>query len=366
MSPRRAVAPTTGTNISLDRSRSRSGSEPGCMKTVPITRNGGSSSATSYSTLCTLNAIRSVSFIGGSESSPAVTRIRSYGSTLRSPGAGSSGAEPSVGPQVTSEIAIASRLLSASVRRPAIIILPRRRQSSVIAMNGTPRTLPAWRLAESTTPAVGETPPDRVMPAGSAVAPPAPPAGAAAPAGAALPADEPGASAGLRRFRNPNGTGSVLRLAAVVADRLDHRLVGQRRRVAQRPALRDVAQQPAHDLAAPRLRQVGHEHEEFRPRDRADHVRHVLPQLDAERVAGLLSGLEDHEREDRLAADRVVLADDGGLRHGSVIDERGLDLRGGDPVTGDVHHVVHPAEQPQVAVLVALRAVAGEVLAREP
>src|SRR5699024_6603829 len=42
-----------------------------------------------------------------------------------------------------------------------------------------------------------------------------------------------------------------------------------------------------------------------------------------------------------------------------------LDLRGGQPVPGDVHHVIHPAEQPQVAVLVVLGAVPGEVGARE-
>ena len=37
-----------------------------------------------------------------------------------------------------------------------------------------------------------------------------------------------------------------------------------------------------------------------------------------------------------------------------------------EPVTGHVHHVVHAAEQPEVAVVVELGAVASEVTALEP
>ena len=46
-------------------------------------------------------------------------------------------------------------------------------------------------------------------------------------------------------------------------------------------------------------------------------------------------------------------------------DEGALDLGRREPMAGDVHHVVDAAEQPEVALLVALRAVAGEVHARE-
>src|SRR5277367_5321363 len=48
-----------------------------------------------------------------------------------------------------------------------------------------------------------------------------------------------------------------------------------------------------------------------------------------------------------------------------MADERVLDLRRGESVTGDVHHVVDATEQPDITVAVALGAVAGEVLARE-
>jgi SAM-dependent MidA family methyltransferase len=46
-----------------------------------------------------------------------------------------------------------------------------------------------------------------------------------------------------------------------------------------------------------------------------------------------------------------------------VVDQRRLHLGGGDAVARHVHHVVDPAEQPQVAVVVELGAVAGEVAA---
>ena len=60
-----------------------------------------------------------------------------------------------------------------------------------------------------------------------------------------------------------------------------------------------------------------------------------------------------------------VDADDGGLGHRRVVDEGGLDLGGRDAVAADVHHVVDATEQPEVAVVVELAAVAGEVAALE-
>src|SRR5689334_6192236 len=44
-----------------------------------------------------------------------------------------------------------------------------------------------------------------------------------------------------------------------------------------------------------------------------------------------------------------------------VADERALDLHGREAVAADVDHVVHAPEDPEVALLVAPRAVAGEV-----
>ncbi len=67
------------------------------------------------------------------------------------------------------------------------------------------------------------------------------------------------------------------------------------------------------------------------------------------------------ERADRLPRDVVELADDGSFGDGGVVDERALDFGGRDAVAADVHHVVDAAHEPEIAVLVAAAAVAGEV-----
>ena len=93
---------------------------------------------------------------------------------------------------------------------------------------------------------------------------------------------------------------------------------------------------------------------------------HVVAQL-LDDVVGLAVVLGADSRRitnahDRLAGGLVGGADDRGLGDLRVRDQRRLDLGGGDPVAGHVHHVVDPAEQPDVAVVVLLGAVAGEVV----
>ena len=77
-----------------------------------------------------------------------------------------------------------------------------------------------------------------------------------------------------------------------------------------------------------------------------------------------LSLLERDEHHQRLALELVGPADGRGFGDRRVRDERALDLGGADAVAGDVEHVVDAADDPEVAVFVAARAVAGEVLAR--
>ena len=86
-------------------------------------------------------------------------------------------------------------------------------------------------------------------------------------------------------------------------------------------------------------------------------VSELLEPLDG----AFLAALERHERDDRLARERVGAAAHGGLGDAPVIDERRLDLDRRDAVTRDVHHVVDATEQPEVAVLVDARAVSGEI-----
>src|SRR5204862_4314764 len=64
---------------------------------------------------------------------------------------------------------------------------------------------------------------------------------------------------------------------------------------------------------------------------------------------------------DRLALDLVRAADDRGFGDARMVDERALDFHRADAMPGDVDYVVDAAEQPEVAVRVALRAVARHV-----
>ena len=92
----------------------------------------------------------------------------------------------------------------------------------------------------------------------------------------------------------------------------------------------------------------------------------VLLQLVDQLLGRVHAFLERDERGDRLALDLVRAADDRGFGDARMIDERALDFHRADAMAGDVQHVVDAAEQPEVAVVVALRAVAGEVDAGAP
>src|SRR5215217_1167617 len=126
-------------------------------------------------------------------------------------------------------------------------------------------------------------------------------------------------------------------------------------------ALGDALEDAAHDLAAPRLGQIVDGDDLLGARGRSYLLSHLVPELLHQFLAALVSSFEDHIGKDGLALVFVVLAYDRRLGDGRVRDERALDLRRGDAVPGDVHHVVYPARNGEVAVLVALGAVAGEV-----
>jgi hypothetical protein len=98
-----------------------------------------------------------------------------------------------------------------------------------------------------------------------------------------------------------------------------------------------------------------------RSRDLADLGRDVLAQLRRHRIVAFVAGLQGDESDDRLPHQVVRSRDDGGLGDLVVVHQRGFDLEGRETVTGDVHHVVDPAEEPEVPLLVSLRTVAGDV-----
>src|SRR6185436_20151849 len=78
----------------------------------------------------------------------------------------------------------------------------------------------------------------------------------------------------------------------------DHRRIGQGRGVAQGPALGDIAQEPAHDLAAPRLRQLRREDDVVRPRQCSDLLGHVGLELVHELGRAVDATLHRDERGD--------------------------------------------------------------------
>ena len=77
----------------------------------------------------------------------------------------------------------------------------------------------------------------------------------------------------------------------------------------------------------------------------------------------LLAGDQGDVAIDALALDVVRVADHRRLGDLGVADQRAFDLGGAEPVAGDVEHVVDPAGDPVIAVLVAAAAVAGEIFA---
>jgi hypothetical protein len=62
----------------------------------------------------------------------------------------------------------------------------------------------------------------------------------------------------------------------------------------------------------------------------------VIPQLTRQNIARLVTRTEYTEGGDDLGALGIVFADDRGLRDCRVLEQRGLDLEGPDPIAEDV------------------------------
>src|SRR5262249_59051832 len=154
-------------------------------------------------------------------------------------------------------------------------------------------------------------------------------------------------------------------LFLVLAQAGEDRVVLERGGVADRLlAGSDVAQQTAHDLAAAGLRERVGEANVVRTREGADLLRDVLAERLPEFLRRRPPGFEGHEGRDRLALQVVGSPDHRGLGDGGMAHQRALDLHRSQAVARDVHHVVDPTHDPEVAVLVATGAVAREVDAR--
>src|SRR5262249_39214364 len=140
-----------------------------------------------------------------------------------------------------------------------------------------------------------------------------------------------------------------LLLLLVLGLELGHnRWVRQGRGVAESPALGDVPQQAAHDLATAGLGKLGRENDVVRARERTDLLRDVRLELVHELRRAVDAALHRDERRDRLPLDVVHLANDRGLGDRLVVDQGRFHFHGGDAVAGDVHDVIDAAEEPEV------------------
>ena len=94
----------------------------------------------------------------------------------------------------------------------------------------------------------------------------------------------------------------------------------------------------------------------------ATHCRSSLAEFRRDRRLALL---QRHEAAHRLSRDLMRLAHHRRLRHRRMLHQRGFHFHGAQPVAADVHHVVHAAQNPVIAVVIAARRIAGEVRARD-
>src|SRR6267142_2470511 len=96
----------------------------------------------------------------------------------------------------------------------------------------------------------------------------------------------------------------------------------------------------------------------------------ALPSSMAARTSAESAGVAPHAHGAARASARTTNAAPtlplARISHGGMIDQRALHLHGADAVPRDVHDVVDAPQEPEVSVLVALRAVPGEVDARKP
>jgi len=146
---------------------------------------------------------------------------------------------------------------------------------------------------------------------------------------------------------------------------LDHARIRQRTSIAKLVLLarQDLAQDTAHDLAAPRLGKVGHNVHGLGRREGSDALAHLDDELLPERVRGVVAVFYRDESVDGLAGQLVGYTDDGGLRDGVVLDQSRFDLGCGQAVAADVDDVVDAAADPVESFVVTAGTVSGEVVA---
>src|SRR5262249_42918824 len=122
-----------------------------------------------------------------------------------------------------------------------------------------------------------------------------------------------------------------------------------------------LAQLDPPDLAARRLRQRVDELDLARILVARGDTLHVLLERAHELRTRLLPGREHDERLHHLATHGIGTRDHRRLDDRGMLEERALDLERADAVAGRDDHVVRAADEPEVAVVVAAGAIAGQI-----
>src|SRR5687767_11528413 len=136
----------------------------------------------------------------------------------------------------------------------------------------------------------------------------------------------------------------------------NHCRIRKRRGVAERLALSNVTQQSPHDFPRARFREIRRKNDVVGFGDGADLLGDVLLQFLRETFGCRHAKLDGDKRGQRLALDLVRTADHRSLGDLWMIDERALDLHRADPMAGNVQHIVYPAQQPVIALVILLGA----------
>src|SRR5579884_3316795 len=127
---------------------------------------------------------------------------------------------------------------------------------------------------------------------------------------------------------------------------------------------REFAQEPSHDLSAARLRKRVREPDIVGLGQRADLFPDPLAQLLFQPIGCRIARLKRDKRRDPLPLDRVRPPHHGCFRHLRMRHQRRFHLHRAQPVPRYVDHVVDPPHHPEIAILIAPRAVAREINAR--
>src|SRR6266487_6360986 len=123
----------------------------------------------------------------------------------------------------------------------------------------------------------------------------------------------------------------------------------------------NLTQQAPHDLAGSGLWEGIGKADFIRPGERADLLGNVLAKFLLEAVGSRASAFKGHESNDCRSLQIVRPGNNRGLSDSFMRHQGTFNFGRAQTMTRDINHVINPAHDPEVTVLVFPRAVAGEI-----